>query len=220
MLSKFSKYHAFLKVYANLDSKGFYRTWSMADSNLQIVQQNIHQRQSVGHLIEPAPNAEQLELAFQAALTAPDHHRLKPTHFIVVSADQRAAFGELLAEAVQNLGEMDPIQVERVKTHPFRAPLLVLAVTRFVEHPKVPTFEQTLSSGAAIQNFLLSLQAQGFASMWRSGAVVESKLLKQKLGLQPDDLISGIIYIGTAAKAIAPRAEQSTETHVSVWQAF
>ena len=182
--------------------------------------QNIHQRQSIGHLIEPAPNAEQLELAFQAALTAPDHHRLKPTHFIVVSAEQRAAFGELLAEAVQDLGEMEATQVERVKNHPFRAPLLVLAVTRFVEHSKVPAFEQTLSTGAAIQNFLLSLQAQGFASMWRSGAVVESKLLKRKLGLKSDDLISGIIYIGTAAKSIAPRAEQSTQAYVSAWQAF
>lgn len=192
----------------------------MIDSNLQIVHQNIHQRQSIGHLIEPAPNAEQLELAFQAALTAPDHHRLKPTHFIVVSAEQRAAFGELLAEAVQDLGEMEATQVERVKNHPFRAPLLVLAVTRFVEHSKVPAFEQTLSTGAAIQNFLLSLQAQGFASMWRSGAVVESKLLKRKLGLKSDDLISGIIYIGTAAKSIAPRAEQSTQAYVSAWQAF
>ena len=70
-------------------------------------------------------------------------------------------------------------------------------MTRFQEHPKVPEFEQTLSSGAAIQNLLLSLQAQGFSTMWRSGAVVESKLLKRKLGLQEHDLISGIIYVTT-----------------------
>lgn len=36
-------------------------------------------------------------MAFQAALTAPDHQCLKPTRFsVVITAEQRAAFGELL----------------------------------------------------------------------------------------------------------------------------
>lgn len=190
----------------------------MSDSFLDAVHQNIHQRQSIGHLVEPAPNTEQLERAFQAALAAPDHHRLKPTHFIVVNADQRKAFGEILVEAMRDLGEIDEQQVERVRHHPMRAPLLVLAVTRFQNHTKVPDFEQTLSTGAAVQNFLLSLQAQGFSTMWRSGAVVESNWFKQKLGLQIDDLISGIIYIGTAFKSIPSRLEIQTESNVTNWK--
>lgn len=125
----------------------------MTDSVVDTVHYNIHQRQSIGHLVEPAPNAEQLEKAFQAALTAPDHHRLKPTRFIVIPSDQRGAFGELLSKALADLGETDQTQLERVKHHPFRAPLLVLALTQFQPHPKVPNFEQTLSTGAAIQNF-------------------------------------------------------------------
>lgn len=191
----------------------------MSDSLFHAVHDNIHQRQSIGHLVEPAPNLEQLEIAFKAALAAPDHHRLRPTHFIVVANDQREAFGSVLVEAMRDLGEMDEQQVERVRHHPMRAPLLVLAVTRFHEHPKVPDFEQTLSTGAAVQNFLLSLQSQGFSTMWRSGAVVESRLFKRKLGLQEHDLISGIIYIGTAFKAIAPRIEIDTQSNVSFWTA-
>jgi nitroreductase len=189
----------------------------MTQPVVDIVHQNIHQRQSIGHLLAPAPNAEQLELAFQAALTAPDHHRLKPTSFVVVTQEQREAFGELLSQALADLGETETAQIERVKQHPLRAPLLVVALTRLQDHAKVPHFEQILSSGAAIQNFLLSIQAQGFASMWRSGAVVESALLKQALGIGKDDLVSGIIYIGTAAKAIAPRAEIHTQDFVSYW---
>lgn len=189
----------------------------MTDLTVDLVHQNIHQRQSIGHLVEPAPNAAQLELAFQAALTAPDHHRLKPTRFVVIGSEQREAFGQLLSQALADLGEQDQIQLDRVKNHPFRAPLLVLALTKFQEHIKVPNFEQTLSTGAAIQNFLLSLQAQGFSTMWRSGAVVESKLLKQALGLTEHDLISGIIYVGTAAKAIPARVEINTADYVSTW---
>lgn len=191
----------------------------MTDLTHDLIHQNMHQRQSIGQLVEPAPNAQQLQYAFAAALTAPDHHRLKPTRFVVIEPEQRAAFGELLSQALTDLGESEAAQIERVKNHPFRAPLLVLALTEFKDHPKVPYFEQTLSSGAAIQNFLLSLQAQGFASMWRSGAVIESKHFKQALGLKPTDLISGIIYIGTAAKTIAPRQSIQVSDYVSTWQA-
>lgn len=189
----------------------------MTNTNIAVVLENIHHRQSIGHLVEPAPNQAQLEQAFQAALTAPDHHRLKPTHFIVVDGEQRKAFGELLAQAIQDLGETDQAQIDRVKHHPLRAPLLVLAVTKFQDHPKVPHFEQILSTGAAVQNLLLTLQAQGFGAIWRSGAVVESKLLKTALGLNEQDLISGIIYAGSIAKPIAPRADQSIVEYVSYW---
>lgn len=190
----------------------------MTESAIDIVHQNMHQRQSIGHLLAPAPNTEQLEKAFEAALTAPDHHRLKPTRFVIVPDDQREAFGELLSQALVDLGQTEIAQIERVKNHPFRAPLLVLALTTLQDHPKVPHFEQILSSGAAIQNFILSLQVQGFSTIWRSGAVVESVFLKQSLGLSGDDLVSGIIYIGTAVKAIPPRGEIDTQAYVSQWQ--
>lgn len=192
----------------------------MANTTVQAVHDNIQQRQSVGLLVEPAPSAQQLELAFAAALTAPDHHRLKPTRFVVIETNQRVAFGELVANSMQqDFPEIDPVQIERIKNHPMRAPLLVLALTHIVEHPKVPEFEQILSSGAAVQNLLLSLESQGFASMWRTGAIVESVSLKKALGLQAHDLISGIIYVGTAAKALAPRAELPLSNYVSYWSA-
>ena len=190
---------------------------SILKSAVDSVHQNIHQRQSIGHLIEPAPNAEQLEQAFQAALTAPDHHRLKPTRFVVIPETERESFGELLSQALADTGQTEEAQLERVKHHPFRAPLLILALTKLQDHPKVPHFEQILSSGAAVQNFLLSLQVQGFSTMWRSGAVVESKLFKQALGLAENDLISGIIYIGTAVKAIPARAGINSADFVRHW---
>lgn len=191
--------------------------YAMTDSLVNSIHENIHHRQSVGHLIAPAPNTSQLEMAFNAALTAPDHHRIKPTRFVVIPSEQRAAFGELLAEALSDMGELDPTQLDRVKQHPFRAPLLVLALTKIQEHPKVPIFEQILSTGAAVQIFLLSMQAQGFSTMWRTGKVVESTLFKSRLGLKQNDLISGIIYVGTAAKPIAPRAAIETGEFVSEW---
>lgn len=189
----------------------------MTLSVINLVHENMHQRQSVGHLVEPAPNKEQLDLAFRAALTAPDHRRLKPTRFVIVEDHQRTEFGDLLAHAMADFEGVDPVQIERAKNHPLRAPVLVLALTELQDHPKVPLYEQILSSGAAVQNFLLSLQVQGFSTIWRTGAVVESTTLKRALKLQERDLISGIIYIGTADKVISPRADIDLTEHVSLW---
>lgn len=182
-----------------------------------LVHETMYQRQSIGQLVEPAPNRKQLYQAFDAALTAPDHHRLKPTRFVVIQKEQREKFGDLLASSLGDF-KIDSTQQERAKNHPLRAPLLVLALTELQDHPKVPHYEQILSSGAAVQNFLLSLQVQGFSTIWRTGAVVESNTLKKALNLQERDLIAGIIYIGTAAKEIAPRTAIDTTEFVSNWQ--
>ena len=186
-------------------------------SSIELIHENMHQRQSVGQLVDPAPTTQQLNLAFEAALTAPDHHRLKPTRFVIVPEEKRVYFGELLSQSMNDF-DIDPVQIERARSQPLRAPLLVLALTELQDHPKVPHYEQILSTGAAVQNFLLSVQAQGFSTIWRTGAVVESSTLKRALGLQERDLISGIIYIGTAAREIPKRAEISVADHVSYWQ--
>lgn len=190
----------------------------MTLSSVDLIHENMLQRQSVGLLAEPAPNKQQLDRAFQAALTAPDHHRLKPTSFVVVDDEKRQAFGNLLSQSMAEFDGVDVAQIERVRAHPLRAPLLVLALTKLTDHPKVPHYEQILSTGAAVQNFLLSLQSQGFSTIWRTGAVVESNTLKKALGLQERDYISGIIYIGTSDKLIQHRTGHCLDGHISAWQ--
>lgn len=178
----------------------------------------INRRQSIGLLVEPAPNTAQLELAIAAALTAPDHHRLHPWRFITIQGKQRVAFGELLAKSLAESGEIDPVQLDRVKQHPMRAPMILICIVQDQPHHKVPHYEQVLSCGAAIQNLLLVLESQGFSSMWRSGAAAESAHLKRALGCAASDEIAGLVYIGTASKEIAPRESLSVTDFVTDWK--
>lgn len=179
----------------------------------------INRRQSIGHLIEPAPTAVQLEQAIAAALTAPDHHRIHPWRFVVVQGEQRENFGQLLSDSLAQDGERDQHQLERVKHHPLRAPMILICIMHYQPHTKVPAYEQILSCGAAIQNLLLVLQAQGYASMWRSGAVAESASLKRALGCSANDEIAGLVYIGTSPKDIAPRQPLAVADFLSEWRA-
>ena len=178
----------------------------------------IESRQSIGQLVEPAPQPEQLALAIQAALSAPDHHRLRPWSFIQIQGDAaRTAFGQALLAALKASGETDPAQWERVQAQPLRAPLILACVVKVHQHPKVPEVEQVLSMGAAVQNLLLMLTAQGYAGMWRSGSLVESAELKQALGISEQDVIAGLVYIGTPARAIAPRERLPVADYLRVW---
>ena len=84
---------------------------------------------------------------------------------------------------------------------PLRAPMIVVAITVAKDDPKVPLVEQVLSTGAAVQNFLVAIHAQGFASMWRTGWVTEHAYIRTALGLLMNESIAGFIYLGTAANA-------------------
>ncbi len=190
---------------------------------IQIVHDTIQQRRSVGVLTEPAPTQQQLLHALQSAWFAPDHRRLKPTRFVVIETEQRQAFAEVLVQAFLHDNQADetfePAQQQKIRQQVLRAPLLVLALTKIQQHEKVPAFEQLLSTGSAVQNVLLSLQAQGFASMWRTGHLVESTYLKQALGLTAEDYISGILYIGSASRELPVRDDTIDEHFIRYWTA-
>lgn len=177
----------------------------------------IHARRSIGILTEPAPTAEQVETAVQAALAAPDHRQLTPWRFYTVSGEDLQGFSELLVETAKAQGVEDPEKLARVAKHPERAPLIIVCVTKVVEHVKVPPFEQLLSTGAAVQNMLLAFEEMGFGTMWRSGDATVADVFKQQFHAGDDDFISGIIYVGSKAKEPKAKPRRDTTDFLSEW---
>ena len=180
----------------------------------------IHARQSIGQLVAPAPSIEQLDQAIAAALTAPDHKRLRPWQFVLITTDQRAAWGEQLAQAMRiDDPNMDDKIFEKIKQQPMRAPLLLVCLMRYQACEKVSRTEQLLSCGAAVQNLLLMLKAQGFDSIWRTGAPAVSKQVRALVNCSPQDEIVGFIYIGTAAQPLSPRSKLAVADYLQFWSA-
>jgi nitroreductase len=177
----------------------------------------IESRQSLGLLNEPAPDDQQLGQAVQAALAAPDHHRLRSWSFLAVRAEARHQMGEVLAYALTEQGESDPAQIDRVRQQPLRAPLIVVCITRMQSHPKVPNVEQTLSTGAAVQNLLLMLHAQGFGAIWRTGALCDTAVVRHAFGLSDGDQIAGFVYVGTPAKHPQARTRLPVADFLANW---
>lgn len=175
-------------------------------------------RTSHGALTEPAPSSEVLNQAFQAALRAPDHRLLRPWRYLIIEGEARKSLGELFLQAgLQNNPQLTDVEQQRLLKMPLRAPMIVVAVTVAKDDPKVPVVEQILSTGAAVQNFLLALHAQGFASMWRTGWVTEHQQIKQGLGLLTNESIAGFVYVGTAGTPLREPTLLSVNDFVQQW---
>lgn len=176
----------------------------------------INSRRSIGNLNIPAPSKAQIKAAIECAVTAPDHKKLRPWRFIVVEGNARHELGRALLAAAEaqaaTRGEaLD--EKTRTKTYnmPLRAPVIITAVTNMSYHVKVPEFEQLLSTGAAVQNLILALKAQGFSTVWRTGLLCNEPAVKEYFGVGADDYVAAFVYTGTSSCAMPDRGHIETD---------
>jgi nitroreductase len=175
-------------------------------------------RSSIGGLSEPAPDADALDTAFRAALRAPDHRLLRPWRYLTIRGEGRQALGQAyLAAGLHDNPALGETERNRLLAMPMRAPLIVAAILSPRTDDKVPGYEQLLSMGAAVENFLVALHAQGYAGMWRTGWMAEHPLVKAALGLQPDEMIAGYVYCGTAASPARTATPLNVADFVQPW---
>lgn len=167
----------------------------------------IKSRRSIGNLVAPAPNREQVEQAIEVALSAPDHKDLNPYRFIVLENQALNTLGTALKNAAIAQGETDEKTLKKAENMPLRAPMIIACVTEFKPHDKVPHWEQIAASSCAVQNLLLALTAQGFATVWRTGPLANAPAIKQLFNVTADNQVIAFVYVGTAVSTIPPRSK-------------
>ncbi len=156
-------------------------------------------RSSCGKLEAPAPEGEELQTIYRAALRAPDHKGLRPWKFLVFRGEEALnRLGQKFLDAkLKTDPELSDKAREKALNMPHRAPMVIIAVAEYQQHPKVPAIEQALSCGCAVHGMLLALQALGYSGYWRTGELAFNKALKQSLGVKQSDEIVGFLYMGT-----------------------
>ena len=163
----------------------------------------IKSRRSIGNLSIPAPTESQIKAAIDCAVTAPDHKKLRPWRFIVTQGNARHDLGRAFlaaaeAQAAQAGEELSEKSRKKTYNMPLRAPVIITVVTQMQVHKKVPPFEQMLSAGAAVQNLILALQAQGFSTVWRTGLLANEPAVKAYFGVGADDYVTAFVYTGSS----------------------
>ena len=104
-----------------------------------------------------------------------------------------------------------------MRSKPLRAPLLIVVGACLSDHPKAPRVEQLLSAGMAAHAILLSLHAQGYAALLRTGDAAYDDGVKRALGFAPDDAIVGFIYAGTGTAPHPPIKRPSPDAFTEEW---
>ncbi|MDG1202233.1 MAG: nitroreductase family protein [SAR86 cluster bacterium] len=180
---------------------------------------NITTRSSARELIDPHPSSQEMETVFKAALRAPDHAWLKPSRFIQITGNGRNKLSQIFIKTAHELNkELTETQILKYTEAPFRAPMIIILISNYKEHPKVPLIEQIISTGCAGQNILLALNALGYGGMWRTGTFAFNEVISKYLGLEKSAQVIGYIYAGTRTGKNKKIPIHDVKDYVDVWE--
>jgi coenzyme F420-0:L-glutamate ligase / coenzyme F420-1:gamma-L-glutamate ligase len=170
-----------------------------------------------------------VRLAIESAFTAPAPHHSVPWRFVVVeSAQARARLLDAMLEAWQADLRADgftPDQITRRvrRGDPLRrAPLLIVpclvtdAAHAYPDERRSGS-ERTmfhLAMGAAIENLLVTLNAQGLASCWISSALFCQQVARDALDMPDDWSPMGAVGVGHPLGSPPPRPDRDVSRYI------
>lgn len=175
----------------------------------------IESRTSAIRLAAPAPTREHIQQIIKAGTRAPDHGRLRPWRFVVLEGDARGKLGDAMSDMLKRkVPDAIPEQLESERKKALRAPTIVVVAAK-ITPGKIPEIEQVTAVAAAVQNMFLAANALGYGAMWKTGGAAYDATVKALFGLEPQDHIVALLYLGTEAMK-GPLVEAPTES-VTTW---
>lgn len=177
----------------------------------------IQTRQSISK-VRPDPIPQELiEKILLAAVQAPNHFRVRPWRFVVLTGGARNRLGDVLAESLKERQPDSPdstLDAERAR--PLRAPVLIAVGVDKPSEPKVIEVENICAASAAVENMLLAAHASGLGAMWRTGPAAQNPAVKKFLGFTPDQTLIAFVYIGYPDLERGPADRPSFEDR-TIW---
>ncbi len=170
-------------------------------------------------LAAPGPSPAEIETILTIAARVPDHKKLAPWRFILFEGGARARAGEVFAEAclAEERAPPSPARLDAERGRFLRAPLIIAVVSRVVQTPGAPEWEQVLSAGAACFNACLAANALGYGTCWITEWIAYSPRVRAALRLGDNERIAGFVYIGAAAGRPEERERPELAGLVTRW---
>jgi nitroreductase len=169
----------------------------------------------IGLLGEPGPTGAEIDALLQLAARVPDHGKLGPWRFVIISGDARGRAGEALASVIASDAGVDASRLDAARGLFLRAPACVMVVSNPAPSPKIPEWEQQMSAGAAAFALLLSAHAMGYAGCWLTEWPAYDARARAALGLSEQERIAGFVYLGTAREPAMERFRADVGARVS-----
>ena len=163
-------------------------------------------------------NENDLNDILACGIRVPDHGALNPWSLTVIKDKARYRIGkEILApEYILNNPEATEEEIEFEKSRFLRASAVIAVLFKPVSHPKIPSWEMELSTGAVCSNILVAAQSLGYAAQWLTEWYsYNDKMIKVVGGKPGIDKLAGFIYIGDKEKEPVERRRPKIENVVN-----
>ncbi len=170
-------------------------------------------------IVEPGPDAAQIEDLLTIGARISDHRRIVPFRFVVLAGAARADFGERLAAIFSaNNPQADEAVIENERQRFARIPVTIAVVSKPDKNHKTPVWEQQLTAGAVCQNILIAANAMGFAAQWVSEWIAYDRAALNCLGLGAEEKLAGFILLGSAKEPPKERPRVAAQEITQYWQ--
>ena len=154
----------------------------------------------------PGPTESQIAEIIDIAMRVPDHGKLSPWRFVLIEGEGRLRVGEGFAEIwAKNNPSHSAESLNFQRCLFIRAPVVLVVVSTAAVHSKIPVWEQQMSAAAVCYNAVLAATALGFDAQWQSDWVAYDAGAKTVMGVQLNEQVAGIIYIGTSTAPLEDR---------------
>jgi nitroreductase len=159
--------------------------------------ETIHGRMTTSKVKPDALPRDVIEKLLSAGVQAPNHYKVRPWRFVVLTGNGRNKLGDVMAASFFDRNPATPPEgLDKTRALPLRAPVVIAVGVDKPAEPKIVEIENISATSAACMNILLAAHALGLGAIWRTGEWARDDKVKEFLGFGPEQLIVGFIYIG------------------------
>ncbi|HEX5840034.1 MAG TPA: nitroreductase [Anaerolineales bacterium] len=177
----------------------------------------IHNRRSHKKVKPDAVPRELIEKMLEAAAQAPNHYRVRPWRFVVMTGEARHRLGHAMSESLRERHPGYPREAfDKAHATPLQAPVVIAVGVDKPSESKVLEIENISAVAAATQNLLLAAHALGLGAKWRTGAWALDAKVKQFLGFTQDQHILAFVYVGYPDAPLDPLPRPSYQDR-TIW---
>ncbi|MFN3491621.1 MAG: nitroreductase family protein, partial [Anaerolineales bacterium] len=130
----------------------------------------IHGRQTIKQVKGDDVPRELIEKILSAAAQAPNHYKVRPWRFVVLTGDARKKLGDVMsASFLERNPAAPPEGLDKTRALPLRAPVVIAVAADKPSEPKVIEIENISAASAAAYIILLAASSLGLGAIWRTG---------------------------------------------------
>ncbi len=167
-------------------------------------------------LTMPVPDEAELRILLNAAARVPDHGKLEPWRFIVLTKPALTRIAGLVPARGAALS-IDPDKIAKSVAQYRDADLAVVVVASPKASDKIPVLEQTYSAGAACLSLVNAALAAGWGANWLSGwPSYDRTFVSEAFHLAAQESVAGVIHIGTIS-TVSPDRPRPAVDAVTTW---